>query len=146
MHKRVVLLILFVGCINTITGQILNPLRSKEWDIIAHLYYKSDGKGKMVPVYPPDLQQLHNKNVILPGYMIPIRASMAHTNFLLSVLPLEQCGFCGTDNFPIMIETFVAKPLRYTDKVMRVEGKLILNLSRERGKAEITLIDAHIVD
>jgi hypothetical protein len=59
---------------------------------------------------------------------------------------LEQCGFCGTGNLPIMIETFVTKAIPYSDKPIKVRGKLVLNLSEEQGKSEITLINAQMVN
>ena len=144
--KRIIIVASLLVSVNFLSAQILNPLKSKDWDAIALLYYKANGKGKMAPVYPPALKALHNKVVILPGYLIPIKASFTHSTFMLSVLPLEQCGFCGTGNLPIMIETFVTKAIPYSDKPIRVRGKLMLNLSEEQGKSEITLIDAQMIN
>lgn len=144
--KKLILLIIFLAGVTSLNAQILNPLRSKDWDAIALLDYKANGKGKMAPVYPPALKALNNKSVILPGYLIPIKASFTHTTFMLSVLPLEQCGFCGTGNLPIMIETFVNKAVPYTDKPIKVLGTLVLNLSETPGKSEITLLNAQVVN
>ena len=144
--KRIIIVAILLVSVNFLSAQILNPLKSKDWDAIALLDYKANGKGKMAPVYPPALKALHNKVVILPGYLIPIKASFTHSTFMLSVLPLEQCGFCGTGNLPIMIETFVTKAIPYSDKPIKVRGKLVLNLSEEQGKSEITLINAQMVN
>ena len=144
--KRIIIVAILLVSVNFLSAQILNPLKSKDWDAIALLDYKANGKGKMTPVYPPTLKALHNKVVILPGYLIPIKASFTHSNFMLSVLPLEQCGFCGTGNLPIMIETFVTKAIPYSDKPIKVRGKLVLNLFEEQGKSEITLINAQMVN
>ena len=144
--KRIIIVAILLISVNFLSAQILNPLKSKDWDAIALLDYKANGKGKMAPVYPPSLKALHNKVVILPGYLIPIKASFTHSTFMLSVLPLEQCGFCGTGNLPIMIETFVTKAIPYSDKPIKVRGKLVLNLFEEQGKSEITLINAQMVN
>ena len=144
--KRIIIVAILLVSVNFLSAQILNPLKSKDWDAIALLDYKANGKGKMAPVYPPVLKALHNKVIILPGYLIPIKASFTHSTFMLSVLPLEQCGFCGTGNLPIMVETFVTKAIPYSDKPIKVRGKLVLNLSEEQGKSEITLINAQMVN
>lgn len=144
--KKIIFVTIFLCGVSTLSAQILNPLRSKDWDAIALLDYKANGKGKMAPVYPPVLKALNNKIVILPGYLIPIRASFTHTTFMLSVLPLEQCGFCGTGNLPIMIETFVDKALPYSEKPIRIRGKLVLNIAEEAGKSEITLVDGQLIN
>jgi hypothetical protein len=144
--KKLIFLAVFLAGITSLNAQILNPLRSKDWDAIALLDYKANGKGKMAPVYPPTLKALNNKLVILPGYLIPIKASFTHSTFMLSVLPLEQCGFCGTGNLPIMIETFVTKAVPYTDKPIKVRGTLVLNISETPGKSEITLMNAQVID
>jgi hypothetical protein len=144
MRKLVIGLIFLVSSA-ALHAQILTPVSSKEWDQIAIMYYKENGKGKMAPVYPPSLLALHNKIVTLPGYMIPIKVGIQHSTFMFSVLPLAQCSFCGVGGIPNMIEVYANKPMSYTEEQIKIKGKLVLNIAEEFGKCEVTVLNAELV-
>lgn len=44
--------------------------------------------GEYIPYFPAPLMKLHNSQIKLNGYMVPIKADQFHKNFLISVLPI----------------------------------------------------------
>lgn len=97
---------------------------SDNWEIIAELEYQVVDEYEYYPIFTRGIKNLEGKEVELNGYMVPIREGIYHRHFLISVLPVDQCYFCGTDGIPIMVEVFTNKEIRYTDKVIRVKGTL----------------------
>jgi len=142
--RKLLVAFLLIASVKSLNAQILTPVLSNEWDQIVLMYYKENGKGKMAPVYPPSLMALHNKTLVLPGYLIPIKMGMTHDHFMLSVLPLAQCSFCGVGGIPNMIEVFVNKAIAYTEEPIKIRGKLVLNISEEYGKCEVTVLNGEL--
>ena len=117
------------------------PLMTKVWELIADKTYKQDSKKQWVVSFPPALKALDNKVIELPGYIIPVKAGLKHSTFMFSVVPTEQCPFCGQGDIPSMIEVRAAKPLEFSEKPVRIKGKLVLNESGD-GNSEIFLLNA----
>lgn len=115
------------------------------WDILATLQYREEmlnGEYWGVPDFSPEIQKLDGTIIELKGYMIPIEEGKSkHNHFLISVLPLSQCYFCGRDGIPEMVEVYSNKELPYTDKIITVKGKLKLNYNDENHFA-FMLMDA----
>jgi hypothetical protein len=98
----------------------------------------------MVPAFPARLEALHNKAVELPGYMIPINADLNHREFMLAVVPMDQCPYCGQGDIPSMVEVKMVKEVGYTDKPVRIRGKLVLNKTGDL-RSEVFLLEAEQV-
>jgi hypothetical protein len=49
----------------------------------------------MVPNFPTQLKALNNKLVELPEYYIPVKAESSSQEFMLAVVPYDQCAYCG---------------------------------------------------
>lgn len=120
------------------------PLMNSTWKMIAERKYKKNSEFKMVPSFPAKLEALQNKPVELPGYMIPINADVAHKEFMLAVVPMDQCPYCGQGDIPSMVEVKMIKEVAYTDKPIKIKGKLKLNKSGDY-QSEIFLLDAELV-
>jgi hypothetical protein len=120
------------------------PLMTSTWKLIAERSYKKNKDFKMVPTFPAKLEALQNKLVELPGYMIPINADVEHKEFMLAVVPMDQCPYCGQGDIPSMIEVKMAKELGYTDKPIKIRGKLLLNKTGDL-RSEIFLLNAELV-
>lgn len=87
------------------------PLISNVWitfDLLMYKVSRQGGKTTYTPYFPEPLAKLNGKTVTISGYMIPIRAGRRHNVFLLSVLPIYQCMFCGQDGIPAMTEITIA--------------------------------------
>lgn len=103
------------------------PLMTSTWDLLEMKSYKPSPSGIYMVYFPPELKALNKKVVELPGYMIPIKSGLTHPVFMLSVLPVLQCQFCGQANIPSMVEVHVSKPALYSESPIKVKGTLVLN-------------------
>lgn len=116
-------------------------LMTDMWDKINLTEYRLDAKKNTYAYFPQELASLNNKVIELPGYMLPIKAGLTHFNFMLSVLPVLQCQFCGQGDVPPMIEVQLLKGLPYSEKPIVIKGTLVLN-STDKSKPEISVIKA----
>ena len=127
------------------------PMMNSTWEAINTLMYKVTKKGNetvYTPHFPAELKAIENKVVELPGYLVPLHGGRNHETFMLSVLPIMQCSFCGTNDIPPMVEIFMkkGKSVRFTEDPIRVRGKVKLNPDISKGNAEIQIIDAEIIN
>ena len=120
------------------------PLMNDTWKLIGQRTYKKNADFKMVPAFPVRLEALQNKAVELPGYMIPINADLNHKEFMLAVVPMDQCPYCGQGDIPSMVEVKMVKELGYTDKPVKIRGKLMLNKTGDY-RSEVFLLQAEQV-
>lgn len=88
-------------------------------------YQKIDKTDK--PIFAKEVLSLANKQITLPGYMVPFESGMKGTHFMLSSLPLNACFFCGVGGPETIVEVFLLEPIGYTDKPIEIKGRLILN-------------------
>lgn len=120
------------------------PLMNDTWRLIAQKKYIKNAQFKMVPSFPPKLQQMENTIIELGGYIIPLKAEMEYTNFMLAVVPYDQCAYCGQGDIPSMIEVQAKRAVSASDKPVKIKGKLILNKTGDK-RSEIFLLDAELV-
>jgi len=102
------------------------PLFDNNWALIGKKEYKKISEDKYAVVFPAALQAMNNKIYELRGYMVPMKAGMKHDTFMLAVLPLAQCEFCGMGGIPDMVEIHMTKAIYYTDDPITISGKLVL--------------------
>lgn len=119
------------------------------WEIFDHLMYKvthKDGQTIYTPHFPESLKRLNGKTVMIKGYMVPIEPGRRHNVFLLSVLPVYQCMFCGQNGIPPMAEIMLAdkNKLTFGEEPITIRGKVYLNATDE-NRAEIQLREAMAV-
>ncbi|SFT11794.1 DUF3299 domain-containing protein [Sphingobacterium wenxiniae] len=126
------------------------PMMNSTWEAIDKMMYKvtQEGNKKVyTPTYPPVLKALENKIVDLPGYLVPLNSGRNHSTFMLSVLPIMQCMFCGTNGIPPMVEIFMkdGTSVKFTEEPIKVKGKMKFNPEPLKGNAEIQIIDAVLI-
>ncbi|TJZ53734.1 hypothetical protein FAZ15_17060 [Sphingobacterium olei] len=119
------------------------PLMNPIWEVIDKLMYKvskENGKTIYTPHFPAELQRLDGKEVTLKGYMVPIKPGRSHHFFLLSVLPIYQCMFCGQNGIPPMVEINMVneKKVIFTDQVTTIRGKIYLN-AKDSKRTEVQI-------
>lgn len=75
--------------------------------------------------------------------MVPIEPIRHHRTFLLSVLPVYQCMFCGQNGIPPMVQVFLAdgSKRQFSEDPVTVRGAVFLNAT-DGDSAEIQLRDA----
>lgn len=127
------------------------PMMNDTWEKINLLMYKVTKKGNetiYTPHFPDELKKIEKTIVELPGYIVPLNAGRTHTNFMLSVLPIMQCSFCGTNDIPPMIEIFIkkGKNVKYSEDPIRIRGRVHLNSNMQSGNAEIQILDAELIN
>jgi len=126
------------------------PMMNSTWEAIDKMMYKVTYEGNKkvyTPTYPPVLKALENKIVELPGYLVPLNSGRTHSTFMLSVLPIMQCMFCGTNGIPPMVEIFMKKgtSIKFTEEPIKIKGKMKFNPEPLKGNAEIQIVDAVVV-
>lgn len=126
------------------------PMMNEIWEKVNLLMYKVTKKGNetiYTPHFPQELKSIENKVVELPGYLVPLNAGRTHTTFMLSVLPIMQCSFCGTNDIPPMVEVFIkkGKNVKFSEDPIKIRGKVFLNSDMNKGNSEIQILDAEVI-
>lgn len=125
------------------------PMMNSTWEAIDQMMYKvttENNKKVYTPYYPSDLKELENKVVDLPGYLVPLNSGRNHKTFMLSVLPVMQCAFCGSNGIPPMVEIFMkGESVKFTEEPIKVKGKMVFNPEPLKGNAEIQIVDAVLI-
>jgi hypothetical protein len=127
--KKYYLLLLILLPFLTLRAQeheIHDRITSEVWEAIAGIKHKVVDDYEYYPIFPKEVKALEGRTVELKGYMVPTKDGFQHSAFLLSVLPISQCFFCGKNGIPMMIEVKLKKPISYTDKVIKVKGTMTL--------------------
>ncbi|WP_131537765.1 hypothetical protein [Pedobacter nototheniae] len=121
--------------------KVHKDLRTTNWNLIGLRYDKQVEKLKWISVFPNELMALNNKVIELPGYIYPTKAGMKFSEFMLSIVPIESCPFCGTGDIPSMVEVKMANPIPFTDKPIKIKGKFIINTTGD-NRSDFFLLDA----
>lgn len=125
------------------------PMMNSTWEAVDKMMYKvttENNKKVYTPHYPPDLKALENKVVDLPGYLVPLNSGRNHQTFMLSVLPVMQCMFCGSNGIPPMVEIFMKnESVKFTEEPIKIKGKMVFNPEPLKGNAEIQIVDAVLI-
>ncbi|WP_129713835.1 hypothetical protein [Pedobacter sp. SYP-B3415] len=145
IRKLVFLFMLFAFSFEAATGQeIHTELMTPTWKKLALKHDKQVGKLKWVSVFPDELKALSNKTIELPGYIYPTKASQKFSEFLLSVVPIAQCPYCGTGDIPEMVMVKMKKPIPFDSDPIKLRGRLLINVS-DNGQPAFTLTDAELL-
>jgi hypothetical protein len=121
-------------------------ITSDVWETIAMIKHRVVDDYEYYPIFNEEIKRLDKKTVELSGYMVPIRQGMVHESFLLSVLPINQCFFCGKNGIPMMIEIKLKRPVKYTDQVITVKGILNLQEVNAALASSVFMTQAIIID
>ncbi|MCO4292312.1 hypothetical protein NF867_05485 [Solitalea sp. MAHUQ-68] len=123
-------------------------ITSEVWSKLANLSYRKeiiDNEQWTIPVFPTEIKALEGETITLKGYLIPLEKGLQHQLFMLSVLPIDQCYFCGkTKGVPEMVEVNMNKPIDYTKQPISVKGILQLN-ERDEEHFAFMLMGAELV-
>ncbi len=125
-------------------------MMNKTWEAVDKMSYKITYKGSQkiyTPHYPAELKALENKVVDLPGYMVPLNSGRTHKTFMLSVLPVMQCMFCGSNGIPPMVEiSMKGSAIKFSENPIKLRGKMVFTKDPLKGNAEIQIVDAQLVN
>lgn len=121
--------------------QVHKELRTPTWNLIGLRYEKQVKPLVFKTIFPEALMAINNKTVELPGFIIPTKVGNKFSTFMLSIVPIESCPFCGSGDIPSMIEVKMIKPIEWTDKPVKIRGKLLINNTGDK-RSEFFLLDA----
>lgn len=79
-------------------------------------------KNRMLPVFPAEVQALHNQKQRVQGFMMPLEPGEKQKHFLLSSVPLS-CSFCVPGGPESMVEVKTKTPVKYSLEPVVVEGQ-----------------------
>jgi hypothetical protein len=145
MKKIVIITFIFISMLELKAQvKVHKDMRTKNWNLIGMRYEKQVEPLKWASIFPPELMALNNKIIELPGYIYPTKVGSKFSEFLLSIVPIESCPFCGTGDIPSMIEVKMATPLPFTEKPIKIQGKFVINNSRD-NRSEFFLLGAKLV-
>ncbi|UKJ06615.1 hypothetical protein [Solitalea lacus] len=116
-------------------------IKTEVWAKLAHLTYRKElinGEQWTFPIFGPEIKAMEGETITLKGYLIPLEQGKIQQHFMISVLPLNQCYFCGkSKGVPEMVEVHMNVPIDFTDKVIAIKGILQLN---ERDEEHFALM------
>ncbi|MDQ1138655.1 hypothetical protein [Pedobacter agri] len=143
MKKVTIIFILILTSVFVAQAQVKvhKDMRTANWNLIGLRYEKQVEPLKWVSIFPPELLALNNKVIELPGYIYPTKVGSKFSEFLLSIVPIESCPFCGTGDIPSMVEVKMATPLPFTEKPIKIKGKFVINNSGD-NRSEFFLLGA----
>ncbi len=125
--KKYIFLFLFVFCAASAKSQA-----QEVWKKLAQVSFKTifiaeQGYEMDVPVFSSEVEALEGKFVVLQGYMVPLKELRKDKFFVLSRYPFDKCYFCGAAGAETVAEISTKTNLTYTDKMLKIKGKLKLN-------------------
>ncbi|MEO1653743.1 MAG: hypothetical protein AAFU64_09370, partial [Bacteroidota bacterium] len=97
-----------------------------------------------VPNFSEQHYGLHNKTLVIEGYMYPLEESKLQKWFMLSYFPISTCFFCGAAGPESIVEVNSPKGIPQQNGKIKVEGILELN-TKEPERLFYILQDARLV-
>jgi uncharacterized protein len=92
------------------------------WNVLAQVKSRTEGK-KVVPEFAPAVRALHQKDVKLQGFMLPIVTGERHDHFLLTMRP-PHCPFCLSLGPEYIVEVRARTPIKHTYDPLVLSGQL----------------------
>ncbi|WP_029285349.1 hypothetical protein [Pedobacter sp. R20-19] len=141
--KYILLILLFFYSFTLVHAQVKvhKDMRTPTWNLIGLRYDKQVEPLKWVSIFPPELMALNNKVIELPGFIYPTKVGAKFSEFMLSIVPIESCPFCGSGDIPSMIEVKMASAIPFTDKPIKIQGKFVINNSGD-NRSDFFLLGA----
>lgn len=147
MRKTMLFLLLLVSGQLFAQERVYQGFPSLFWPKLYDVTYVTakDALGEYEkPVFSKAAKTLHNKVIILPGYMVPLENETSAATFMLSSLPLNACFFCGVGGPETVVEVHLTSTTRYIEAPIEVRGVLRLN-AEDPDKMIYVLKDAEIL-
>ncbi len=79
------------------------------------------------PIFSEEVKALDGTEITVVGWMIPLDELRGENYFVLSSLPFANCFFCGGAGPETVMEIFSKKQIDFTEKKIKVTGKLKIN-------------------
>ncbi len=145
MKAFLFLLVFFLS--NQIVGQDFSQ-KVSGWDILEKVkfspkYFEQIKTDLLTPIMDSYAKSIDGKEITIRGYYIPLGAE--HNVMIISKFPYRMCFFCGGAGPQSVVEVYFPKgknvPIYPTDKLVKVKGRLKINIS-DLEKLNFVLYDA----
>ncbi|MCE7992213.1 MAG: hypothetical protein HEP71_09545 [Roseivirga sp.] len=102
------------------------------WKTLSRVHYKTRFDEltqfeEEYPIFSEEVKALDCTEITLEGWMIPLDELRGENYFVLSSLPFANCFFCGGAGPETVMEIFSKKQIDFTEKKIKVTGKLKIN-------------------
>lgn len=118
------------------------------WSQLANVDYErsEDEYGEVyIPVFSDEIKGMENREIILPGYIMPFEGMFSPQHIFLSSLPAAACYFCGSGGPESVAEVYLSEPIDFTNEIVRIKGTLKLNAT-DFNQMMYILDDAKMID
>jgi hypothetical protein len=112
------------------------------WDTLAKVRVVQQD-GRRGPEFDPEVRRLAGQQVTVRGFMLPLEQGAQQQNFLLTVVPMQDCFYCLQHGPGSMLEVRAARPAAYTYARVAVTGRLELVMDDPLGMY-YRLVDARV--
>lgn len=122
---------LYTLCFLLVTGLMQTPEKNI-WKVLSKIeierrFDETINFEVEFPIFSDEVKALNGKEITLEGWMIPLDELRGKNYFVLSALPFANCFFCGGAGPETVMEVFLKKDLSFTEKRIKVKGKLTIN-------------------
>ncbi|WP_145856378.1 hypothetical protein [Pedobacter suwonensis] len=121
--------------------KVHTDMRTPTWNLIGLRYDAEIAPRKWGSVFPPALKALNNKIIELPGYIIPTKVGSKFSEFMLSIVPIASCPYCGSGDIPSMVQVKMLNAIPITEKPIKLRGIFVINDSGD-DRSEFFLLNA----
>ena len=102
------------------------------WDLLASTKIKNGidpflNEEIELPDFPRQVLEMEGQEIMLEGFIIPLKQASEQAYFVLSRYPYQSCFFCGAAGPESVVEVYANRKFKYTDEQVRVTGTLHLN-------------------
>ena len=118
------------------------------WSKLANVEYEKseDEYGEVyIPAFSQEIDKMEDKELTLPGYIMPFEGMFSPKHIFLSSLPAAACYFCGSGGPESVAEVYLDTPIEFTNEIVQIKGILKLNAT-DYNQMMYILENAEMVD
>lgn len=136
--------------VDVVKEEVVEEKEENLWKTLSKITYKKEydeflGFKIDIPVFADAVKDLHDKEVEVKGYIIPVEGYQSHTEFIFSAYPYNMCFFCGGAGPETVMEVEAIEGVEYTSEQVVLKGKLQLN-DADINRLMYLLVDAKLVE
>jgi len=98
------------------------PIEDDVWETLAGYTYEVLEDFEYNVTFSEAVQALHETEVTLKGYLIPLEQGITVTHFLLSIFPLADCYYCMPGGPESFVEVKADDPIAFTYEPITLRG------------------------
>ncbi|MEM6646529.1 MAG: DUF3299 domain-containing protein [Bacteroidota bacterium] len=98
------------------------PIEDDVWETLAGYTYEVLEDFEYEVTFSEAVQALHETEVTLKGYIIPLEQGITVTHFLLSTFPLADCYYCMPGGPESFVEVKTDDPVAFTYEPITLSG------------------------